>query len=1587
MRSSVCRLLLVVAIALATAAPVWAQALASPPGVVEGTGTHFEITDSEYLNTTLDSSEPVTVMLESVPRAVTLHIEAAEGAAAAQLTLSGFEPDTEYHLYQDDYHNHTPFTTDDSGSYTYLQDLASPHLVMIQPYPSTIFLNNSGWSQAGIGTWDPATKTGTLTTDVAETIQIDDSGITLDGHGHVSATTTLTRGVFVKGNVTGVTVRNLTIAGYTYGIDMGNNCSALTLSGNWISSCTKGISVFKCDHSIITGNTVSSCSTGIDIQTDRNAIGNTVYCNSFLGNGQQASVSGNGPAFQFSLPAPAGGNYWSDWTSPDNNHDGFVDNPYIFTGGQDGLPWTTLHGWDALAPTTTMSLSGTAGNNGWYTSAVTVALSATDNSGGSGVRTTESRLDGGPWTTYAAPFPITTDGSHVLYCRSTDNAGNVEGEHSQLVKVDKTPPAISAQAQPGPNGNGWNNTDVTVTFSATDVTSGVDTGSVTPPVTVTSEGAAQLVSGSARDLAGNAATARVTVSIDKTPPTISGAPTSPPNAAGWYNHNVIVHFTASDALSGPPSGTVDLTASSEGANQSVTGTATDRADNTASYTVSNLNIDKTPPVTAISLAGTGGGGWYRSDVMVTLTATDGLSGTASSEYQLDGGAWMPYTAPFSVAAEGTHSLLYRSTDNAGNAEAPKSEGGTVSIDKTPPATTVGLAGTMGNNGWYRSEVTVTLSAVDNAGGSGVGAREYALDGGAWTAYASPLSIASEGTHELRCRSTDQAGNVEAEQVRMVKIDWTPPTITGTRTPDANPYGWNNTDVTVHFTASDEVSGLDGPVPADIVLSAEGSGQSVTREVSDLAGNSASATVHDINIDKTAPAIEGSRTPEANPSGWNNTDVTVKFTGADALSGMASLTPDTTLTSEGAGQSLEGTATDKAGNSASFTVSGINIDKTPPTITGTKDPSPNSEGWNNTDVTVHFAASDSLSGVDPAGVPADVAFSAEGADQSVTRTVADRAGNSASVTVSDINIDKTPPTISGAPTTSSNANGWYKNDVAVHFIGSDSLSGVLTLTPDQIVSTEGADQSVEGSAVDKAGNSATFTVSGINLDKTPPTIAAARSPLANSYGWNNTDVTVHFVASDELSGLDGPVPADIVLSAEGGGQSAGASITDLAGNTASAEIHDINIDKTPPTLTKAEAAMPPNAHGWYNQDVTVTFTGADALSGMGQESTSTTLSTEGAGQSATGILTDKAGNSATFALSGINIDKTPPTIAAARSPLANSYGWNNTDVTVHFTASDGLSGLDGPVPADIVLSAEGSGQSAGASVTDLAGNTASAGMHDINIDKAPPTITGGRTPDANSEGWNNTDVSVHFAGADALSGLASLTPDQTVSTEGANQSVTGTATDQAGNAASYTVSGISIDKTPPVITVTIPASGGTYYLRGAATVDWGATDTVSGIDTATGTTPKGGALDTTTPGDHSFQVSAFDCAGNRAEKLVVYHVHYVYSGVLPPVNVDGKSIFKFGSTVPVKVQLRDANGACVANATVTLCVAKLSNGIFGDEVEAVSTAASTTGNLFRCDAGGNQYIFNLSTKPLSVGTWQMRIASDDGSSDVVLFSLR
>jgi hypothetical protein len=244
---------------------------------------------------------------------------------------------------------------------------------------------------------------------------------------------------------------------------------------------------------------------------------------------------------------------------------------------------------------------------------------------------------------------------HTVSYWSEDNAGNVEARKTVTVRIDESAPTIGHTLDPAPNASGWNNTDVTVAFQCADPLSGI--ASCTLARLLGTEGRAQPVAGKAVDNAGNIATDTVYVSIDKAPPSIAAVPDRAANAGGWYADDVHVSFTCGDLLSGIAVCPAPVTLR-EGRNQSVSGSASDVAGNTASATLSPINVDKTPPVVTFT-----GGGVYAIDqtVTITCTATDALSGVASSTC-----ASAAVSAPAWTFGLGAASRSATATDRAGN---------------------------------------------------------------------------------------------------------------------------------------------------------------------------------------------------------------------------------------------------------------------------------------------------------------------------------------------------------------------------------------------------------------------------------------------------------------------------------------------------------------------------------------------------------------------------------------------------------------------------------------------------------------------------------------------------------------------------------------------------------------------------------------------------------------------------------------------------------------------------------------------------------------------------------------------------------
>lgn len=204
----------------------------------------------------------------------------------------------------------------------------------------------------------------------------------------------------------------------------------------------------------------------------------------------------------------------------------------------------------------------------------------------------------------------------------------------------------------------------------------------------------------------------------------------------------------------------------------------------------------------------------------------------------------------------------------------------------------------------------------------------------------PIGAIASGAHKLSFR-LDAFNNTQSEidisRIQLGKIevseqvDTTPPIITPTVSGTQGNNGWYKSDVTVSWTVVDSESAITTQIGCGTTtVTADTAG--VTFTCSATSGGGTASKSVTIQRDATPPVITESASPAANTNGWRKSSVTVSFTCTDATSGVATCTGPQTL-GEGANQSVSGTVIDKAGNTATTQVMGINVDMTPPVIAG------------------------------------------------------------------------------------------------------------------------------------------------------------------------------------------------------------------------------------------------------------------------------------------------------------------------------------------------------------------------------------------------------------------------------------------------------------------------------------------------------------------------------------------------------------------------------------------------------------------------------------------------------------------------------
>ena len=144
-------------------------------------------------------------------------------------------------------------------------------------------------------------------------------------------------------------------------------------------------------------------------------------------------------------------------------------------------------------------------------------------------------------------------------------------------------------------------------------------------------------------------------------------------------------------------------------------------------------------------------------------------------------------------------------------------------------------------------------------------------------------------------------------------------------------------------------------------------------------------------------------------------------------------------------------------------------------------------------------------------------------------------------------------------------------------------------------------------------------------------------------------------------------------------------TDNAGNSASAASSAFKYDDTGPNITGASMGRAPDANGWYNHAVSVSFTAGDNLSGVAGCQAATYAGPDGGPASVPGSCTDVAGNPASGGAS-INYDSTGPSVSGSPGPGTGLDGWYGRPVGVNFSGADNASGVAGVLGRSHVLRA-------------------------------------------------------------------------------------------------------------------------------------------------------------------------------------------------------------------------------------------------------------------------------------------------------------
>src|SRR5215210_832340 len=410
----------------------------------------------------------------------------------------------------------------------------------------------------------------------------------------------------------------------------------------------------------------------------------------------------------------------------------------------------------------------------------------------------------------------------------------------------------------------------------------------------------------------------------------------------------------------------------------------------------------------------------------------------------------------------------------------------------------------------------------------------------------------------------------------------------------------------------------------------------------------------------APPVSFSLTGTSGTNGWFTSNVTIKWSVVDSgdLVSTSGCPIAESITAEGS-SNRQCTAVFTWGTVTSPVVT-VKIDKTLPSLpAGAPARAADSNGWYNRAVGITFTATDAVSGIGSCTSGAYGGPDAQSA--SVPGSCTDNAGNR-SLGSFELAYDATAPTATVSASRGPQASGWYTSAVTITFAqAAGDLSGPGTCrSPVAYSGPDSGSASVTGTCTDRAGNQSAAASLAFKYDGTPPQALVSASRAPNAAGWFNAPVTISFAqAAGDVSGSTSCTASSAYAGPDSASASRSGTCTDGAGNTSGPAALSFKYDASPPALPTATPARSPDANGWYNRPVGVTFAAADnGPSGVESCSTPTYGGPDSGSASVSGTCTDRAGNQSAPTSLSFKYDATAPQAVASPSRTANAAGWHN-----------------------------------------------------------------------------------------------------------------------------------------------------------------------------------------------------------------------------------------------------------------------------------------------------------------------------------------